>query len=92
MIDLDNPLRAESDNYRTERDSLGELQIPAEAYWGINTARAVENFAISRRPVSVYPDFVIAYAQVKQAAARANREIGVLDEERADLILSLIHI
>lgn len=86
MIDLDNPLRAESDNYRTERDSLGELQIPAEAYWGINTARAVENFAISRRPVSVYPDFVIAYAQVKQAAARANREIGVLDEERADLI------
>lgn len=86
MIDLDNPLHAESDNYRTERDSLGELQIPAEAYWGINTARAVENFAISRRPISVYPDFVIAYAQVKQAAARANREIGVLDDERASLI------
>ena len=71
---------------RTERDSLGEMEIPDDAYWGINTARAMENFAISKRTISVYPDLPIAYAQVKQAAARANCEIGVLDEERARLI------
>ena len=71
---------------RTERDSLGEMEIPDDAYWGINTARAMENFAISKRTISVYPDLPIAYAQVKQAAARANCEIGVLDEERALLI------
>ena len=71
---------------RIERDSLGEMEIPDEAYWGINTARAMENFPISRRAISVYPDMPIAYAQVKQACARANKEIGVLDDEIADLI------
>lgn len=71
---------------RIERDSLGELEIPSDVYWGINTARAMQNFRISRREISVYPDLLTAYAQVKQAAARANREIGVLDETRADLI------
>ena len=71
---------------RLESDSLGELAIPADAYWGIHTARALENFPISRRPISVYPEFVRALACVKQAAARANREIGALDPERAELI------
>ncbi len=71
---------------RTETDSLGSLEIPADAYWGIHTARALENFPISRRPISVYVDLVRALAMVKQASARANREIGVLDAERADLI------
>ena len=71
---------------RTESDSLGSMQVPANAYWGIHTARAQENFPISRRPVSVYADFVNAFAMVKQAAARANLEIGVLREEKARLI------
>ena len=71
---------------RTESDSLGTMEIPADAYWGIHTARAVENFDISRRPISVYPSLVVALAMVKQAAARANRDIGVLDAERAELI------
>ncbi|MDR6198903.1 aspartate ammonia-lyase [Microbacterium sp. SORGH_AS428] len=71
---------------RTETDSLGSLEIPADAYWGIHTARALENFDISKRPISVYPDLVVALAMVKQASARANREIGVLDAERASLI------
>ncbi|WP_218975379.1 aspartate ammonia-lyase [Tessaracoccus massiliensis] len=71
---------------RVERDSLGEREIPDDAYWGINTARAVENFYISRRQINVYPDLIVAFAQVKQAAARANREIGVLEEDLADLI------
>jgi aspartate ammonia-lyase len=71
---------------RTERDSLGSLQIPAEAYWGIHTARALSNFPISRRPISVYPHFVRAFGSVKLAAARANAELGVLSAEKAQLI------
>ncbi|UOQ60410.1 aspartate ammonia-lyase [Leucobacter rhizosphaerae] len=71
---------------RTETDSIGSLEIPAAAYWGVHTARAHENFPIARRPVSVYPDFIRAFACVKQAAARANLEIGALDEQRATLI------
>ncbi|RZI91778.1 MAG: aspartate ammonia-lyase, partial [Microbacterium sp.] len=71
---------------RTESDSLGSLEIPADAYWGIHTARALENFPISQRPISVYKDLVVALAMVKQASARANLEIGVLDTERATLI------
>ena len=71
---------------RTETDSLGSVEIPASAYWGVHTARAHENFPIARRPISVYPDFIRAFACVKQAAARANMEIGALDEQRATLI------
>ncbi len=71
---------------RTETDSLGSMEIPADAYWGIHTARALENFPISKRPISVYRDLVEALAMVKQASARANREIGALSAEKADLI------
>ncbi|NJE66876.1 aspartate ammonia-lyase [Brevibacterium sp. LS14] len=71
---------------RTETDALGSLEIPADAYWGVHTARARENFPIAARPISVYPEFVRAYACVKQAAARANLEIGALDAERSGLI------
>nr|WP_245190384.1 aspartate ammonia-lyase [Leucobacter exalbidus] len=71
---------------RTETDSIGSVEVPAAAYWGVHTARAHENFPIARRPVSVYPDFVRAFACVKQAASRANLEIGALDEQRATLI------
>ncbi|CAN5205792.1 aspartate ammonia-lyase [soil metagenome] len=71
---------------RTETDSLGSLEIPAEAYWGIHTARALENFPISRRPISVYSDLIRALATVKQAAARANKQTGALDPAKADLI------
>lgn len=71
---------------RMERDSLGEMPIPADAYWGIHTARALENFPITRRALSNHPNLIVALAMVKQAAARANKEIGVLRAERADLI------
>ena len=80
---LDATTRTET---RTETDSLGSLEIPADAYWGIHTARALENFPISMRPISVYRDLVKALAMVKQASARANRQIGVLDPALADLI------
>ncbi|MEN9543407.1 MAG: aspartate ammonia-lyase [Pseudomonadota bacterium] len=71
---------------RTETDNIGSKQIPADAYWGINVSRALDNFAISGRPISIYPDFIFAYACVKQASARANLEIGILDPGKADLI------
>ncbi len=71
---------------RTETDGLGSRQVPADAYWGINVSRALENFPISGRPISVYPDFIFAYACVKQAAARANLDVGELDARRAGLI------
>ncbi|WP_251858451.1 aspartate ammonia-lyase [Herbiconiux sp. L3-i23] len=71
---------------RTETDSLGSMTIPADAYWGIHTARALENFPVSRRPISVYPDFVRAFGAVKLAAVRANIELGVIDAERGALI------
>jgi aspartate ammonia-lyase len=67
---------------RTETDSLGSVEVPADAYWGVHTMRALENFPISKRPISVYPDLVVALAQVKQAASRANREVGVLDARK----------
>lgn len=71
---------------RTERDSLGEMSIPVEAYWGIHTARALVNFPISRRAISNYPDLIRALAMVKQAAARANRELETLESHKADAI------
>jgi aspartate ammonia-lyase len=71
---------------RTESDSLGSMQIPADAYWGIHTARALENFPITRRAIYNYPDLIRALARVKQAAARANAEIGVLEPAKAEMI------
>jgi aspartate ammonia-lyase len=64
---------------RSETDSLGTLDVPAGAYWGIHTLRAQENFPISVRKVGDYPDLVVALGQVKRAAARANVELGALD-------------
>jgi aspartate ammonia-lyase len=71
---------------RIETDSLGSKPIPARAYWGINVSRALDNFAISGRPISTFPDLIYGYACVKQAAARANKECGALDSAKADLI------
>lgn len=73
---------------RTEHDLLGELPVPVDAYYGVHTARAVDNFAISRIQLSAYPVFVIALAAVKQAAAQANREIGQLDDAKANAIIA----
>ena len=72
--------------FRVESDSLGPLEVPEDAYWGVHTKRAMDNFPIARRPISVYPDFIVALASVKQACARANEEIGVLSAEKAGWI------
>ena len=71
---------------RTEQDFLGTQQIPAEAYWGVHSARAVENFPISGQTVAQWPELIRALAFVKKAAARANAKLGVLDARRADAI------
>jgi aspartate ammonia-lyase len=75
-----------SAGFRIERDSLGALEVPEDAYWGVHTRRAMDNFPIARRPISVYPDFIVALASVKQACARANLEIGTLSPEKAGWI------
>jgi len=67
--------------YRIESDFLGELKIPSEAYYGIHTQRAIDNFPIAEVAISVYPNIVIAYAMVKQACARANNQLGLLDDD-----------
>lgn len=82
----DVPIVTSGGPTRIERDSLGERAIPLDAYWGVHTSRALENFPITKRPISVYNDLVVALASVKLAAARANCEIGALDEHRAQLI------
>ncbi len=71
---------------RTERDLLGPKEIPNEAYYGVQTARALENFQISGMKTNFYPDYVRAYAMVKLAAARANAETGRLKKDRMDAI------
>jgi aspartate ammonia-lyase len=71
---------------RTEKDLLGEKEIPADAYYGVQTARALENFQVSAVKTNFYPDYVKAYAMVKLAAARANNDIGRLSKEKLDAI------
>src|SRR6266568_1880872 len=74
--------------FRVERDFLGEKQIPADAYWGVHTARALENFPISGTPLSAMPQLIRAFGCVKKATARANAELGAMDEQRAAAIMS----
>ena len=66
---------------RTEHDLLGDFAVPAEAYYGVQTARALENFKISGIPISHYPGFIEAWAIVKLAAARANTDVGAMNKE-----------
>ncbi|MFB6069227.1 MAG: class II fumarate hydratase [Halobacterium sp.] len=75
-----------SEDYRIERDSLGEMQVPAEAYWGAQTQRAVENFPIS--DITFGRRFVRALGVVKKAAAQANRDLGLVDDDVADAIVA----
>ncbi|HET6802132.1 MAG TPA: aspartate ammonia-lyase [Casimicrobiaceae bacterium] len=72
---------------RNEHDLLGDRAVPAAAYYGVHTLRAVENFPISGNPISIYPDLIRALACIKQAAALANRELGMLDATKCDAIV-----
>ena len=70
---------------RTEKDSLGSKEIPADVYYGIQTARAVENYPISG--MRTHPTLIRAFGMVKQAAAEANLELGLIDEKQARAII-----
>lgn len=72
--------------FRTECDSMGELQVPADALWGAQTQRAVENFPISG--MTMPGEFIKALGLIKQAAAMANLELGLLDENKAAAIIN----
>ena len=67
---------------RVEKDLLGEKQIPGDAYYGVQTLRALENFKLSGIAINHYPGFVEAWAMVKLAAARANTEVGAMKPDR----------
>ncbi|WP_137992751.1 aspartate ammonia-lyase [Streptomyces vilmorinianum] len=73
---------------RREHDLLGEREVPADAYWGIHSLRAMENFPITGTPISVYPQLIDALAAVKEAAALANEELGLLAPEKAAAIVA----
>src|SRR5262245_44200314 len=83
MIPVTAKERRMSDE-RIERDSLGEVRVPAHAYYGAQTQRAVENFRVSGQPLPA--EFLHALGRVKEAAARVNCALGLLDETRADLV------
>jgi aspartate ammonia-lyase len=68
--------------YRIEKDLLGEKKIPNNAYYGVQTARGLENFQVSGVKTNFYPDYVRAYAMVKMAAARANTDIGRMSKDK----------
>jgi aspartate ammonia-lyase len=83
-------LRASSQNAapatRVERDLLGEKRVPADAYYGVQTMRGMENFQISGVPINHYKGFVEAWAIVKLAAAQANTDVGAMKREKMPAI------
>ena len=74
---------------RMEKDSLGMIEVPAGAYWGAQTQRSIQNFKIGGHKMPV--EIIRAFAVLKMAAAQTNRELGILSEEKADLITAVCH-
>ncbi len=72
---------------RIEEDLLGTLEVPSDVYYGVHTLRAVDNFQISGTKINDIPDFIRGMAQVKKAAAMANRRLHVLPKAKADAIM-----
>lgn len=73
---------------RVEEDLLGPKEVPGDAYFGVHTVRAVENFTISHVTISDVPEMVRAMVQVKKASALANKELHVIGDEKADAIVA----
>jgi len=74
-----------NDDIRIERDSLGEMEVPADAYWGAQTQRAIQNFPIS--DATFGRRFIRALGVVKKAAAQANRDLGLVPDEKVECIV-----
>lgn len=72
--------------FRIEKDTMGEVQVPANVYWGAQTQRSIENFKIAQDINKMPKEIIRAFAYLKHGAALANLECGVLDQEKADLI------
>ncbi len=78
-----------STELRREHDLLGDFEVPGDVYYGVHTARALENFPpITGMPIARYPELIVALACVKLAAARANHRLGLLSAERTDAIVA----
>ena len=78
------------ENFRIEKDFLGEKKIDANAYYGIQTLRAKENFDITRTDISLFPNFIKSLAKVKKACALTNFELGDLSDRQRDAIISIL--
>ncbi len=76
----------QAQEYRTEKDLLGPVKVPADAYYGAQAARAMENFRVSGQYVNDYPDFIKAWGMVKLAAARANTDAGKMTPDKLKLV------
>ncbi|MGB0851482.1 MAG: lyase family protein, partial [Bacteroidia bacterium] len=70
--------------YRIERDSIGEVKVPAEKYWAAQTQRSLENFKIGNQKMPI--EIIRAFGVLKKCAAMTNAKLGVLSQEKADLI------
>ena len=84
-----NAKTAEADavaGFRIEHDCIGELAVPADAYWGIHTQRAIGNFTVSNTTDGDHPSLIRSYATVKRACAAANAELGLIGNDKAALI------
>ncbi len=76
-------------SFRIEKDVLGEIEVPSNVYWGVNTQRAIKNFQISGK---TFPSmFIISLAQLKKACLLANMELGLIDKEKGDAILQALN-
>lgn len=72
--------------YRIEKDTMGEVQVPADVYWGAQTQRSIENFKIAQDINKMPKEIIKAFAYLKHGAALANHELGVFPKEKTDLI------
>lgn len=72
--------------YRIEKDTMGEVKVPAEAYWGAQTERSIENFKIAQDINKMPKEIIRAFAYLKKAAALTNLDAGILSQEKSDLI------
>ena len=73
-------------DYRIEKDTMGEVEVPADVYWGAQTQRSIENFKIAQDINKMPKEIIKAFAYLKKAAALTNEELGILPKEKVDLI------
>ena len=78
--------------YRIEKDTMGEVKVPAHVYWGAQTQRSIENFKIAQDINKMPKEIIKAFAYLKKAAALTNFDAGILPKEKCDLIICLSHL